>query len=223
VLAVRCHFFEFQEADASEDRGGCRLAHELEVGGRYRVILTTGGGLYRYELRDEVQVAGFLHQCPLLRFLGKADRVSDLVGEKLAEPHVRSVLDRIFVTAGLTSRFALLTPVMEMPPRYRLHVQADNLPPLLQAELEDGLRENPYYRQAVLLGQLAPVEIAWLRDDESAWRIYERRCLARGQQVGAIKPTALDGWTGWANDFHALLPSNKPASRFRIERDPTLA
>jgi hypothetical protein len=223
VLAVRCHFFEFQEADASEDRGGCRLAHELEVGGRYRVILTTGGGLYRYELRDEVQVAGFLQQCPLLRFLGKADRVSDLVGEKLAEPHVRSVLDRIFVTAGLTSRFALLTPVMEMPPRYRLHVQADNLPPLLQAELEDGLRENPYYRQAVLLGQLAPVEIAWLRDDESAWRIYERRCLARGQQVGAIKPTALDGWTGWANDFHALLPSNKPASRFRIERDPTLA
>ncbi len=111
ALAVRSHFFEFQEVDGST----CRLAHQLETGGRYRVILTTGGGLYRYHLRDEVQVAGFLHQCPLLRFLGKADRVSDLVGEKLAESHVRSVCARVFAALGLAPRFALLAPVADRP------------------------------------------------------------------------------------------------------------
>lgn len=222
ALTIRCHFFEFQETDAAEDRARCRLAHELEMGGRYRVILTTGGGLYRYQLRDEVHVAGFLHQCPLLRFVGKADRVSDLIGEKLAEPHVRSVLDRVFATLGIAPRFALLAPAAEKPPRYRLYVQAENLPSSLQDELEDCLRENPYYRQAVLLGQLAPVEIVWLREDEPARRIYERRCLRRGQKAGAIKPAALDAWTGWDDELRSLNRLRTPAEGSPAARGRTL-
>ncbi len=83
ALAIRSHVFEFEEAESPEGR--FRLAHDVDRGGRYRVVLTTGGGLYRYALRDEVEAAGFLRQCPLLRFLGKCDRISDLVGEKLAE------------------------------------------------------------------------------------------------------------------------------------------
>src|SRR5262249_2668447 len=155
----------------------------------YCVVLTTGGGLYRYQQRDEVRVVGFLHQCPLLRFLGKADRISDRVGEKLAEPHVRGVLDRAFAAVGIVPRFALLAPIADQPERYRLFVQADgalsDLAPALQAELEEGLQENPYYRHAVRFGQLAPVQIEWLSDGELAWRIYERRCLALGQKAGA--------------------------------------
>ncbi|PYV16325.1 MAG: hypothetical protein DMG07_08055, partial [Acidobacteria bacterium] len=87
ALALRSHFFEFQDVGG----GDCLLAHELEAGGRYRVVITTAGGLYRYELRDEVKVIGFDRECPLLRFVGKADRVGDLVGEKLAEGHVARV------------------------------------------------------------------------------------------------------------------------------------
>ena len=42
VLAMRSHFFEFQEVTSEE----CiRLVHELDLGGRYRVIVTTSGGL----------------------------------------------------------------------------------------------------------------------------------------------------------------------------------
>ena len=65
ALAARSHFFEFAELDAQSDparRGAFprrpRLAHEVELGGRYRVALTTAGGLYRYLLGDEVQVVG---------------------------------------------------------------------------------------------------------------------------------------------------------------------
>ena len=154
-----------------------------------------------------------MHRCPLLRFLGKSDRVSDLVGEKLAEPHVRGVLDRAFAVFGIAPRFALLAPVTDKPARYRLFVQTADLAPDLQSAVERGLRENPYYRQAVDLGQLAPVEIEWLSDGESAWRIYERRCLARGQKAGAIKPAALDGWTGWADEFRPLRRDLRSARR----------
>jgi hypothetical protein len=204
VLAVRSHFFEFEPAGG----GDCRLAHELEEGGRYRVVLTTGGGLYRYQLRDEVEVVGFEKQAPLLRFLGKADRVSDLVGEKMAEPHVRAVLDRLFTDNGLSPRFALLVPVEGRPARYRLYLQGDGgstaLFGTLQAGLEEGLQENPYYRHAVALGQLAPAEVQVLPSDgEPAWNVYERRCLARGQKLGNIKPAALDAWTGWPDELRA--------------------
>jgi hypothetical protein len=207
ALALRCHFFEFEELGGA----GCRLAHELNHGGRYRVVLTTAGGLYRYQLRDEVEVVGFHHECPLHRFVGKSDALSDLVGEKLAEPHVRAVLDRLVAARALQPRFALLVPIVDRPARYRLYIQAPGLTggsPLLGSlrnGLDEGLMENPYYRHAVAGGQLAPAEVIALDPERnSAWQVYERRCLADGQKCGSIKPTALDKRTGWPEAFASL-------------------
>ena len=41
VLAVNSHFFEFNDTET----GDIRLAHEVEEGKVYSVIVTTGGGL----------------------------------------------------------------------------------------------------------------------------------------------------------------------------------
>ena len=120
ALAMRSHFFEFQELGSAER---IRLAHELDLGGRYRVIVTTGGGLYRYQLRDEIEVVGFVGQCPLLRFLGKSDCVSDLVGEKLAEPHVRAVVQRVLADAHVHRNSRCSFHVQGRPPHYRLYLQ----------------------------------------------------------------------------------------------------
>ena len=110
ALAIRSHFFEFEELDSSTPTalgaGRFRLAHQVENGERYRVVVTTAGGLYRYHLYDEVTVTGFINQCPLLRFVGKSDRVSDLVGEKLNEPHVHRVLDGVFNDLQLACQVA---------------------------------------------------------------------------------------------------------------------
>jgi hypothetical protein len=208
VLAVRSHFFEFQPVDAPRE---IRLAHELERGGRYCVILTTGGGLYRYELRDEIEVVGFENQCPLLRFVGKADCISDLVGEKVSEPHVRAVLHALFERHCLRPSFALVVPV-ESPPRYRLYVQAPtldvNLPLLetLAAELDDRLSENPHYGYARRIGQLAPVEVlALLPHGEPGWDVYRRECIARGMRWGDIKPLLLDARPGWPTVFERFV------------------
>jgi hypothetical protein len=223
ALAIRSHFFEFiaSEGEATSDlRPDARLAHELDRGGRYRVVITTGGGLYRYCLNDEVEVVGFENECPLLRFLGKADRVSDLVGEKLSEPHVRSILDRVFTDHEWAPVFALLVPVVARPARYRLYVQG---PPtdfddaLLATALENGLRENPHYAYAVGLGQLAPAEVCVLDTaGESASQVYLRCQIRRGARPGNIKPAVLDAWPGWPEEFAAI-------DRTRSERRRTPA
>jgi len=210
VLAVRSHFFEFQEIDAPDQ---LRLAHELEYGGRYRMVLTTAGGLYRYELRDEVEIIGFENQCPLLRFRGRSDGGCDLVGEKLAETHVRAVLDRLLESHGLLPAFVLLVPVYNQTPRYRLFVQAaaSGTAPTAADDLADGLEtglcENPHYAYARRLGQLAPPDVVILDPcGEPAWELYQRQCLVRGMRLGSIKPRALDAWPGWTVAFAPLHP-----------------
>ena len=208
ALAIRSHFFEFQETDSGE----IRLAHQLDRGRDYRVILTTAGGLYRYELRDEVQVVDFTGQCPLLRFVGKADGVSDLVGEKLAEPFCRAVVTRLFAAPP---HFAMLVPVADRPPHYRLYVQDAALSTdgtsNLSAQLNAGLRENPHYAYALALGQLAPADVVLLDPrGPIAWAVFERQCLARGMRAGNIKPTLLERWAGWPALFAAQFPAAPP-------------
>ncbi len=214
ALALRSAFFEFQPSDAGSDTSACRLAHQLDVAGCYRVVVTTGGGLYRYQLRDVVRVEGFLGSCPLLRFLGKADCVSDLVGEKLSETHVRHVLEAVFSRLGIDPGFTLLVPMTGAPSGYRLYLQTVEDPDLgdriairrtadkIADDVEAGLRENPHYRYAVGLRQLAPLEVVWLAADaEPGWQTYQRGCLERGQAVGNIKPAALDVRLGWPETF----------------------
>jgi hypothetical protein len=142
------------------------------------------------------------------------------VGEKLAEPHVRAVIDRLIAAHALQPHFALLVPVLHVPARYRLYIQepetsagSPRLGPL-RNELEDGLMENPYYRQAVAAGQLAPAEVTALDPrGDSAWLLYEQRCLHEGQKCGNIKPMALDRRTGWPEVFARL--GAEPASGHR--------
>lgn len=189
-VAIRSHFFEFLEED-----GRPRLAHEIERGGVYSVVLTTGGGLYRYRLEDRVEVTGFVGRTPSLRFLGKEGHVSDLCGEKLHESFVAVALERAFRRMGIAPRFAMLAPEEGTPPGYVLFLEADSLPSELARTVEEELVANPHYRACVALGQLAPVRV--FRIEKDGFSLYLLRCRERGQRMGDVKPLALSALPGW--------------------------
>ena len=204
VLAIRSHFLEFADADATSDSNGpVFLADELQLGRRYRVLLTNGGGLYRYDLGDEIEVVGFHKDCPSVRLLGRSGQVCDLVGEKLCEPFVRSIFDQVFNRFGVQVRFALMAPIAKPTPKYRLYLQAESAGPIpidrLMADMEHHLRRNPHYRLAIDAKQLQSIDVQLL--DHGAWEVYEHVCLRRGQKLGDIKPVALDPWEGWDDAF----------------------
>ena len=83
ILAVTAHFFEFQDPESNS----ISLAHQLIAGRDYQVIVTTGGGLYRYPLGDRIRVTGFVHGAPCFRFVGREGLVSDFFGESWM-PHL---------------------------------------------------------------------------------------------------------------------------------------
>jgi hypothetical protein len=201
VLAVRSHFYEFMDPERPEARP--RVAHELEQGREYVVLLSTSGGLLRYRLGDLVRVEGFAGATPCLRFLGRADAVSDLVGEKLAATRVTAVLDTALPSlfGGARPRFAMLAPEWESPPAYRLFVETDAPDEHLSAAAEAidrALREGFHYRYARELGQLGPVRAVRVTEGT---RHYEARCIALGQRAGDIKPADLHRQPGWTAHF----------------------
>ncbi|MGD1942444.1 MAG: GH3 auxin-responsive promoter family protein [Leptolyngbyaceae cyanobacterium] len=90
VLDLTLNFCEFIPEDAMEQRyPPVYLSHELEIGQRYHIILTTPGGLYRYHINDIVEVTRFYHRAPLLAFVRKGKDMSNLTGEKL---HINQIL-----------------------------------------------------------------------------------------------------------------------------------
>ena len=195
-LALRSHFFEFESED-----GAIRPAWNLDVGEHYQVILTTGGGLYRYALRDRVRVDGFLGDTPCLRFVGKADAVSDLCGEKLSEEFVATCLSTAFDQIKVRPRFALLAPD-DNASRYCLFVESrEPLPDELGAALERELQRGYHYELCRRLGQLQPLRVVVVK--ENAYRIYADALVARGMRLGDIKPTPLSRHTDWSGYFEA--------------------
>jgi hypothetical protein len=192
ALALTSHFFEFLEPGRAETL----LAHELRLGGRYNVLVTTGGGLYRYPLGDEVEVVGYLHECPLLRFIGRGDDASDLVGEKLSEAFVADALAQAQAATSLQATFVMLSPgdVDELP-HYDVALETQANATQIAAfmeRLEGELRGNPHYAYARDLGQLGGLDVIHSADPPgSAWQRYEQACVARGMRLGDIKPRAL--------------------------------
>lgn len=98
VLVPHGHVIELApEEDLDEVRAGRRptvLLHEAEPGQRYGVIVTTGAGLYRYDMNDLVECTGRLGQAPLVVFRHKGGAMASLTGEKVGEAHVVDAMAR---------------------------------------------------------------------------------------------------------------------------------
>lgn len=180
LLALRSHFFEFLDPD-----GRLWLAHELRGGRRYEVVITTGGGLYRYRLGDVVEVVGFYAQCPLLRFVGRAGLVSDRCGEKLSPEAISPWLPTdpgpCFV-AFESGRYVLYGSDPE---------------PVLKAG-ENHLLGYHHYRLCRELGQLGP--LAGFKIEGEGWSQFYARMEQLGRRAGDVKPSPLrleEDWSGW--------------------------
>lgn len=202
VLAATSHVYEFLPVDCSTEQP--RLADELEYGRQYRVIVTTSGGLYRYALGDVVEVTGFVHQCPTLRFIGRHDGAVDLVGEKLSPIEVQNAVSVVLKELEATVRFWMVAPDQNSAGQYgyTLYLQTDA--PLAanrcSEAIDNRLRQNPHYAYARTIGQLITIGVFGIDPCANPNSIYVLQC-SFSQQLGTIKPPVLDRRTNWSSVF----------------------
>ena len=128
VLDVASHFFEFIPY-GEEGAGETLLAHELEEGKNYFIILTTSSGFFRYNISDVVQVTGRFGDTPVLKFLHKGSRISSLTGEKITEHQVVEAFRECERRLGFAVPQFTVCPGWGDPPHYFILIeeQADGL------------------------------------------------------------------------------------------------
>jgi hypothetical protein len=200
ALAVRSHFFEFLPLDSDRPH----LAHQLERGGLYSVVVTTGGGLYRYQLNDVIEVTSHVRDCPLIRFVGRQGYISDWFGEKLNDAHVSRVLQESFEGLRIVPSFAMIACDTDPPPSYVLYIDSSEPHDLVDhaVELIDlRLSENFHYNYARQLGQLAPLRAVRIRNGAQT---YLAAAIRRGQKRGDVKAPALHRLDGWSRIFATI-------------------
>jgi hypothetical protein len=129
VLNVEGGYFEFvPEEEYGKEAPRTLEAHELQVGQRYYVLLTTSGGLVRYDISDVVECTGFLGRAPRLRFLHKGSQIANLTGEKLTAHQVSEAVRQALRDLGLALEEFALAPVFGEPPAYHLLIETRAMP-----------------------------------------------------------------------------------------------
>ncbi len=179
-VAVRSHVVEF--VDDGGRAWGCDAVRD---GAEYGVVVTTGSGLWRYRLGDRVRVDGFVGRTPSLRFVGRADAVSDRFGEKLSDGFVATALAAAFWPAAVPA-FAMLAPDGG---GYTLFVGPGGGS---AGRVDEALRANPHYAYCRDLGQLGPPRVYAVAGDA-----YAQYAAGVGRRLGDVKPTSLSTVADW--------------------------
>ena len=129
ILAVDDNFYEFvPESEIGSSNPATLSCTEVEKEKNYYLILTTPGGLYRYDINDVVRVAGFYNQTPLIEFLRKGRDVTNITGEKLHVNQVVQAMEEVQRTIGIAIQHFRAFADMENS-RYAFLVEFDGIQP----------------------------------------------------------------------------------------------
>ena len=212
TVAVGTNVLEFHPTgdDRAPDGRELLRVEQLEDGRRYFVYVTNASGLYRYEMNDIVEVAGYDRQTPLIRFVQKGKGVVSFTGEKLYEVQVIAAVDEAL--AALRGRYHFIAAVAELvdgtSPRLIFLIEFDD--PISDhdgsalvdhTDVALGEQNDEYLTKRKSLRYGAPI-IRIVKSGE--FDRYRRRMVETGQRAdGQFKVLRLTSDTSFAAEFTA--------------------
>ncbi|NJN23429.1 MAG: GH3 auxin-responsive promoter family protein [Acaryochloridaceae cyanobacterium RL_2_7] len=127
LLALESGFYEFiPETDWGLTHPSTLLPHEVEVGQKYRIVVTNYNGFYRYDVGDVVEIEGFQGRTPIFIFRNRFNGFISAIGEKTTEYHVSLAMSLLQQQCDVSLTNFCMTLTDEIPPAYVLNVE---LPP----------------------------------------------------------------------------------------------
>jgi len=129
ALAVNANFYEFIPAEEkAKENKRVLLCDQLEAGREYFVVLTTPGGLYRYDIDDVVKVTSFQEKTPRIEFMQKGLNVTSITGEKLYESQVVQAVKKAADKVCIDMEFFTACIEWDRIPRYVFLVEFKEVP-----------------------------------------------------------------------------------------------
>ncbi len=208
VLAVNTNFYEFVRKDemGSADRRFL-LCSELEKGEEYFIVVTTPGGLYRYNIDDIIIVDGFFNKTPIIEFVQKGVNAVSLTGEKVYESQVNAAVLKAVETNKVLIKFFSATIEPTAPGRYVFLVEFDGevageRKRSLLSSIDKELRaENSEYRDLRNEGVLAAPVLKVVKNGDFE-RYREKKVSQGGALDGQFKTPELTADLGFQENFN---------------------
>jgi hypothetical protein len=125
VLAIESGFFEFIPEDSwNEEQPKTLLANEVKVGEKYRILITSYSGFYRYDIGDVIEVVGFYERTPLIVFRYRQGGQISATTEKTNESHVTKVMRSLQQQFNLSLEdFCITLSENDFPARYLINIE----------------------------------------------------------------------------------------------------
>ncbi len=187
LLTDSC-FYEFVPADSESEE--FLTLDQLKAGEKYEILITTSAGLYRYRLKDVIEVKGFNGKCPLISFVRRKGQLFNVAGEKFSAEDARCCVEMFEKAHNVRlDNWLFYQDESVLPNRYAFVTECD-----LPAEADDCIDEleacmgqcNKRYesqRAKKFIGRLTIQKLQ--PGTHAAWA---QRCVNAGASAAQIKP-----------------------------------
>jgi hypothetical protein len=208
ALAVTAHFYEFIPVDRRDEPNPPVLTvQDLQPNRDYYILFTTSAGLYRYDINDIVRVVDFYHDVPMIEFVRKGRGITNLTGEKLAEPQVTMAMLGAVEDLGLEDvvRHFTAVPRFGDPPRYAFFVEPseplgrERAAALAQALDRHLYSQNIEYEAKRESLRLGPPLIRLVAP--GTWVAYRQQRVAAGAPEAQVKVPHLTPEADFGREF----------------------
>jgi hypothetical protein len=206
ILAVKTNFYEFiPKEERGKNDPEILTCDRLEPGGEYYMLITTPGGLYRYDIDDVVRVTCFHNRTPRIEFMHKGLNVTSLTGEKLYESHVVEAIRGAVERTGVSIEFFTACIEWRKAPRYAFLVEfkseagrAEKME--LLRNIDDGIKSvNIEYRSKRESERLDDPVLKVVKRGE--FHNYRMKRVVGGAHDGQFKVPKLTGDLCFQNHF----------------------
>ena len=189
LLTDSC-FYEFIPYDEEGGAHTVLTLDQLKTGGKYEILITTQAGLYRYKLKDVIEVKGFRGKCPLISFVFRKGQLFNVAGEKFSEEDARTAIGMFEQAHGVEiDHWFFYQDDSVMPSRYALVVESDadvdwdacidEIEGYMGAcnRRYTGQRGKSFIERLIVRKQIPGTHDAWAA-----------RCIAQGASAAQVKP-----------------------------------
>ena len=187
-LLVDSCFYEF--IPYGEPDSNIVTLDKLEKGKQYEILITTQAGLYRYRLKDVIEVKGFRNKCPLISFVFRKGQMFNIAGEKFSEEDARNSIEKLGKAHNTTiHNWLFYQDDSVIPNRYTLLVEDDcgidfeNCIDELETYMGDFCKRYTGQREKSFISRLAIQ-----RQIPGTYEMWAKRCIERGASAAQVKP-----------------------------------
>lgn len=187
LLTDSC-FYEFVPYGEEEER--YLTLDQVEAGQKYEILITTQAGLYRYRLKDVIEVKGFRGKCPLISFVYRKGQLFNIAGEKFSEEDARTSIEMLEKAHGVSvDHWIFYQDESVQPNRYALVVESDadlDWDACID-EIEDYIgqcnKRYPSQRAKFFIDRLVVK-----KQQPGTHEAWAKRCIELGASAAQIKP-----------------------------------